>query len=133
MRYCGWVRDRRVRRKGGVPEVSTENTACSTAQRAELPEPASRQTASPDMAPRSERRARAYGLSSPFFNPVSFPPKISEMLTAHAALKTGWMDSFLTIVSSHNPYISTSSSFELPLTCFCRIFYLTSVKTTEKL
>lgn len=40
---------------------------------------------------------------------------------------------FLTTVSTHSFPISRSSSFKLPQTCFCRIFYLISMKTTKAL
>lgn len=83
---------------------------------------------------RPGRRARAPGFQVHSLAMCHFPPPPQNIRNAyHAILKSGWMNYFLTIVSSFNSYISRSSSFELPLTRSCRIFYLTPMKTTEKL
>lgn len=137
IRYYGWVSDQSVQKKGGVPEDRTEKHSVLQS----IPQLSTRrpwweaESFTSHCSWRPERRIRAHGLSSSFLSHVSStPPTPPHIRSAHCAiLKSGWLNYFLTIVSSCNTYISRSLSLELLLTCSCRIFYLTPMKTTERL
>ena len=120
--------------KGGSARDSTEkHSLIQSTPELSTQRPDGRQRASPAIALKDQREGQeimgfqvhSLGKSHCFSQNIR---------NAHnAILKSRWMNYFLTIVSSYNSCISRPSSFELPLTCFCRIFYLTPMKTTEKL